>query len=132
MANKDQQVRRVAEGLGAGLLACGVTAVRSNQRSVESNFAAAWRTWSRSGEFPSLSKDPGGLLWLELGKSARRQLLFVVWNRSQWSAPRPAQAHWTSGDCLEELTDGRASGSDWRRLATAFVAGFDDADINRE
>lgn len=99
---------------------------------IERNFTSAWRTWPRAGEFPSLSKDPRGLLWLELGKSARRQMQFVVWSRSQWSAPRPVAAHWSAEDCLEELTDERASGTDWRRLATEFVKRFDDADIERE
>ncbi len=122
MTGKDQQVRRVVEGLGAGLLTCGVTAVSSRKLRFELSFDRVWRSWTPSTEFPSVSKHPGEFLWRGIGKSARRLGPIIVWDQGRWSVPRQVPAHWTPRKCLESLSDERASVDDWLELAEAFAS----------
>lgn len=125
MATKDQQVRHVAEGTALGVLAHGIEAVTSAKLEFELAFEAAWRRWSRAGEFPSISgPHAGNLFWLGVQKSERRQGPRAAWDTGQWSTPYVVLRDWTVEECLDLHADERATVDDWKALGQLFVAGF--------
>ncbi|WP_161598142.1 hypothetical protein [Curtobacterium flaccumfaciens] len=49
----------------------------------------------------------------------------------QWATPYLVNTHWDVTDVLEMRTDGRASARDWLDLREAFVAAFNDSEVQR-
>lgn len=125
MPTKDQQLKHVVEGMALGVLAQGVTAVTSAKVEFELSFNHAWRSWSRSGYFPSITGfDPGNLFWIGVGKSESRRGARAAWQRGQWSEPYVLLDGWTVEECLDCHGDERASADDWRKLGSLYVSGF--------
>lgn len=120
---KDQQVKQVVEGLALGVLAQGVERVIGGKPDVELAFNGAWRSWSRSAQFPAINgMGAGNQIWLGMGKSERRTSVRAGWENQ--SAPYLLNGfhHWTVEQCLELLADARASAEHWAQLGQLFIA----------
>ncbi|WIB63727.1 hypothetical protein [Curtobacterium sp. MCBD17_040] len=130
--SKDQQIRWIVEALAAATLAQGVSAVTSGKQALESSLGSAWRNWDRAAAFPSIAGfHASNMLWGGLQRSDRRRGAVAAWDMQQWAAPYLVNAHWEVADVLEMRTDGRASARDWLALGAAFVAAFNDSEVQR-
>lgn len=129
---KDQQVKRVVEGVALGVLAHGVLAVTSAKFTLELNFNHAWRRWSRAAQFPSIGgHDPGNQFWIGVSKSEGRRGVVAAWQSGRWAVPYLLDSHqdWTVDECLDLIADERASAEDWKELGGLYVAKFKPEDI---
>lgn len=132
-ATKDQQVKRVVEGLALGVLANDVVAVTSAKLELEFALAHAWRSWDRASAFPSLTGVyVPNWLWIGMGKSERRQMTTAAWARGQWSEPYVSMDSWTVDECLDHLlAEDGVRPEEWVELGRLFVDHFKPEHVRR-
>lgn len=120
---KDQQVKQVVEGLALAVLAQGVERLTGGKMDVEFAFTKAWRSWSRSAEFPAINGiGSGNQIWLGMGKSGGRVGVRAAW--ADHSVPYLLDGfhHWSIEECLDLIADARASAVHWAELGQLFIA----------
>jgi hypothetical protein len=129
---KDQQVKRVVEGMAVAVLAAGVEALTSSKVALELGFNAAWRRWVPASRFPTISGvQAGNLFWGGMGKSAGRKGVNAAWRSDgPWTRPFLLQ-DWELNEFLEDLADDRATAQDWRELGQLYVATFEADQLSR-
>jgi hypothetical protein len=120
---KDQQVKQVVEGLALGVLVHGVGHISGGKVEIEFAFNRAWRSWSRSPEFPAINGiGSGNQIWLGMGKSEGRTGVRAGWECHSRPYLLGGFDHWNVEECLELLADDRASAADWKELGKLFIS----------
>ncbi|MCQ6271024.1 hypothetical protein M8J71_11070 [Pseudarthrobacter sp. R1] len=119
---KDQQVKQVVEGLALGVLARGVVRLPGGKVDLELAFNRAWRSWSRSGSFPTIRGiSAGNQIWLGMGKSERRTGVRAGWANHSEPYLLEGFDQWGAEECLDLFADDLASAQDWVTLGDLFV-----------
>ncbi|MGV8912488.1 MAG: hypothetical protein ACOH14_07720 [Rhodoglobus sp.] len=116
---KDQQWKTVAEGLALGCLLLGVDTLTANKMRVQFAFAHAWRAWSRSSAFPSVSPRD---FYIYVSKSSRRIGVSAAWNWGGELVPYLTIEGWDAVESLEVFAEAEMiSAEDWQSLARSFI-----------
>jgi hypothetical protein len=132
VGTRDQDVKSIVEGLALGVLAQEVEALTANKMALTLNFNHAWRRWSRAGQFPTLAASSAGDRMLGgIYKSERRKMTCAAWMVGRWVEPYVLYENWTVNECLDHISDERASAEDWVELADLYVARFKADEIRR-
>ena len=100
---------------------------------LELRFNAAWRKWSKAGQFPGITsyRDPVNLFWLAQRRSARRKGVFAGWeDDGPWTKPARLR-DWSIDEFFEGLADEHVSADDWRQLGQLYVNEFNPEQLVR-
>lgn len=120
--SKDQQVKQAVEGLALGVLSFQILRIPNKKMQLELAFNSAWRSWPRAGEFSGIRGiEAGNAFWLGMGKSAGRRGATAAWDQHSVPYLMPGYEHWGVDECLDHISDEKASAEDWKILGESFL-----------
>jgi hypothetical protein len=132
MANKQDQIAEVVEGLGLGLAALGVRRVSSWKLDIEFSFSHAWGEWNYSGDYPSIGRavKPDNEFWIGVTNSERRRWAIVTWRQDG----REYEINLRDGRTPEEAAQdlGTRPLEQWVALAKPYQEHLDEMVARRE
>ena len=126
---RDQQVKRVCEGLALGMIQTGVEGVTSGKFAIEMALSDAWSSWGDAPRFPSISgMKASNYIHLGMHRSATRQATVAAWRFSgAWITPYLIYDSWSVGEALEHLSDPDAT----RQLAWSDLSNLTISHLHR-
>lgn len=131
---RDQQVKRLVEGLALGAVTQGCWGVIATKMEVEPAIRRALHDWGFASQFSSLTRDAflgPNYAWLGFAKSANRQMAFGAWQQEGgWYRPRVLMAGWSAEEALEALarSESHAPAPEaWTLFADRFLSAMESA-----